>query len=123
MKKFLLIFSLIIISEISFADTYQTSRIYCLANQEWMLIGTDTIDIDITSTQIVINTEDVQKYTILKSSEVTVTDEGLTMYMKVQNQRNEKFIASIDFILDEELVLYIYSLTNNDWAIAYVCNI
>lgn len=123
MKKFLFIFSFIIMSQISFADIYQTSRVYGLVNQEWMLLGTDTIDIKITDTQIVINTVDEQVYTILKSSEVSVKEEGFTIYMKVKNQVNKKFIINIDFIPDEELVLYVYSLENNDWAIAYVCNL
>lgn len=110
-------------SQISFADIYQTSRVYGLVNQEWMLLGADTIDIKITDTKIIINTVDEQIYTILKSSEVSVKEEGFTIYMKVKNQVNKKFIVNIDFIPNEELVLYVYSLENNDWAIAYVCNL
>lgn len=123
MKKFLFIFSFIIMSQISFADIYQTSRVYGLVNQEWMLLSTDTICIKITDTQILINTVDEQIYTIIKSSEISVKEEGFTIYMKVKNQVNKKFIVNIDFIPNEELVLYVYSLENNDWAIAYVCNL
>lgn len=124
MKKIFFFIVFVVISITTYADTYKSFRVYGLTDERtWMLIGLDTIDITITDKKITIHTETPQVFYILKTSEIVEKEEGFVVYMKAKSKANENFSIEIDFWPNEDLILYINSLQQENWGVAYVCNI